>query len=143
MAQDTEIGGLVVKMRADLSDYIKQLDNMANETDNKTKKMSGMLNGIGTAALKASTALGAAAGIEEGEHSGNEQARLVVRNSVRSGKYSGSFTVHALTVGEKQRIESRIMFIHYATLTDEAGGYQRGVADGYAGANNEISAFNT
>ena len=35
------------------------------------------------------------------------------------------------------------MFIHYATLTDEAGGYQRGVADGYTGANNEIGAFNT
>lgn len=129
MAQDTELGGLVVKMRADLSDYIKQLDNMGKETDSRSKKMSDMLNGIGTAALKASTALGAAAGfaIKSAMEWGNAVDDLSDKTGL-AGEEASKLLVIAKRVGIGAE-ESGMMFARFARSAYEAA---QGQADAAA-----------
>lgn len=63
MAQETEIGGLVVKVRADLSEYIKKLEEMEKETDDKSNKVAKSLDKIGTGLAKIGIGLGMVAGL--------------------------------------------------------------------------------
>ena len=58
---DTEVGSLVVKMKADLSDYMTKLDQMDKSTKATTSKMNTAFAGIASGVLKASAAIGTAA----------------------------------------------------------------------------------
>ena len=60
---DTEVGSLVVKMRADLSEYIKKLEEMEKETDDKSNKVAKSLDKIGTGLAKIGVGLGTVAGL--------------------------------------------------------------------------------
>ncbi len=75
--------------------------------------------------------VGAAAGVEEGEHARDEQRRLVMRDGVRSGEDRGGLAVLAVRAGEEERVDGREALVeraglaHEAALDDGAAAYVR------------------
>ena len=55
---DTEVGSLVVKMKADLSDYLQKLDQMEKKSADTTSKTEKAFAGITSGLTKATAALG-------------------------------------------------------------------------------------
>ena len=79
-----------------------------------------------------------AAGIQEREHAGNEQARLVHGHRVGAGKDGAGLAVLALTVAEEERVVGREEVRKVAGLPHEATRQYRAVAHAGARADDEI-----
>ena len=81
-------------------------------------QVDGLVDG---AALEEVVALvGAAAGVEEGEHAGDEQRRAVVRDGEGSGEDGGRLAVLAVRRGEEEGVGGRIGLVQAAAFADEA-----------------------
>ena len=72
------------------------------------------------------------AGIEEREHSCNEEGRFMVSHRVRTCEDRTSFSVHSLAVGEEKTLTCRVVFIEDTALSHEALVHQGGITYFYA-----------
>ena len=81
-------------------------------------------------------------GIHKREHTGNEQRRLVVRHSERSGKDSTRLTILSLAVAEEQRIAGRIVMPQLTGLPHETAGQHHSIVDVRATGDDEVVADN-
>ena len=89
--------------------------------------VDGLMHG---AALEEVVALvGAAAGVEEGEHAGDQQRRLVVRDGVGACEDRNRFAVLAVRVGEEERIGGGVAAVEDAAFAYEAAFDERTVVD--------------
>ena len=80
-------------------------------------QMNGLVHG---AALEEVVALvRTAPGVEEREHAGDEQRRLVVRDGIGSGEDRGRLAVLAVRIGEEERIDGRETLVQPAALAHE------------------------
>ena len=69
--------------------------------------------------------VGSAAGVHEGEHAGNQQGGLVVRDRERPRKDGAGLSVLPLAVGEKEGIRSAVAVAETAALADKAARHRR------------------
>ena len=94
------------------------------------------------AALEEVVALvGAAAGVEEREHSGDQQRGFVVRNGVGTREDRNGLSVFAVAVGEKERIDGREVFVQRAAFAGEAAFEKRAAVDAGSFCGDEIAGL--
>ncbi|MBU2703690.1 hypothetical protein Ga0466249_004838 [Sporomusaceae bacterium BoRhaA] len=97
---DTEVGGLVVKMRADLSDYLQKLNAMEQKSTDTSSKVAKSFDSIGTAMAKVSVVLGgfAATAINNAMNWGTAITKLS-RQTGMAAEDTSRFLVVAKSVG--------------------------------------------
>jgi len=97
---DTEVGGLVVKMRADLSDYLQKLNDMEQKSTDTSSKVAKSFDSIGTAMAKVSVVLGgfAATAINNAMNWGTAITKLS-RQTGMAAEDTSRFLVVAKSVG--------------------------------------------
>ena len=94
------------------------------------------------AALEEVVALvGAAAGVEEREHSGDQQRGFVVRNGVGTREDRNGLSVFAVAVGEKERIDGREVFVQRAAFAGEAAFEKRAAVNAGSFCGDEIAGL--
>jgi len=84
------------------------------------------------------TLVGAASGVHEREHAGNEEGALVVGDGERAGENGAGLAVFPLAVGEEEAVRCGVAVPQGAALSHEAALQGGVVVDGGAGADNEI-----
>ena len=82
-------------------------------------------------------------GVQEREHTGDEQRTLVVGHRVGTCKDSAGLAVHTLAVGEEEALACRIVLVKHRTLTHKALVHQRRVTDFHTRSEDEIDTLHT
>lgn len=139
MAQETEIGGLVVKMRADLSEYLKKLEEMEKETDDKSNKVAKSLDKIGTGLAKIGVGLGMVAGLAvKSAMDWGTAVNDMVDKTGMAGEEASKLLAITNRVGVSAE-ETGTMFSRFSRAAYEAAQQQATMAAGGAAATDEFT----
>lgn len=117
---DTELGGLIVRMKADTSDYQQKLEQMGNSTAKVSEKVSLAFNGIAKVLAVTGTAMGsfAALSINSAMKWGNAVDDLSDKTGM-AGEEASKLLVLAKRVGIGMD-EAGMMFSRFARSAYEA-----------------------
>lgn len=121
MADNTELTGLIVKIKADLSDYQQKLDQMGKQTVSASDKVKSALSGASAAYTKAGLAIaGFTAGAVKSAMDWGTSIKALSRQTGMSAEETSKFLVVAKRAGID--IDSaRTIFARFAVNVTQAG----------------------